>query len=62
MIGGFHENSTDEEVVFVMVKSMGGSGRHIVVVIDITELNVLLPMLLIAATLKLYVEFAVNPI
>ena len=35
MIGGFHENSTDEEVVLAMVKSIGGSGA-------VGELNVLI--------------------
>ena len=42
---------------------MGGSGAVVIlVVIAITELNVLVPMLLIVATLKLYVVPAVNPV
>ena len=42
---------------------MGGSGAVVIlVVIAITELNVLVPMLLIVATLKLYVDPAVNPV
>ena len=42
---------------------MGGSGAAaVVVVINITELKMLIPKLLMAATLKLYVVPAVNPV
>ena len=47
----------------VSIKAVGGSGRiAVVVVIDNMELNVLVPMLLMAATSKLYVVPAVNPV
>ena len=40
LIGGFHENSTDEEVVLVMVKSIGGSGAVGGLVVLIVRENV----------------------
>ncbi len=52
-MGGSHENSTDDEVTIPAVKTVGGFGIVAAVVIEIYELNWLVPTLLIAATLKL---------
>ena len=54
--GAVHENVTDVEVLLatVSIKVVGGSGTvRIVATMAIAALNVLLPTLLIAATLKL---------
>jgi len=53
LVGGVHENSTDDEVTIPAVKTVGGFGIVAAVVIEIYELNWLVPTLLIAATLKL---------
>ena len=46
----------------VSVKAVGGSGTVGLVLIANAEVRELVPMLLMAATLKLYVVPAVNPV
>jgi len=56
LVGGVHEKDTDVKVLLatISVKAVGGPGTvAAVVVIKISELNVLGPTLLIAATLNL---------
>ena len=56
LVGGVHEKETDVKVLLakISVKAVGGSGTNTdVVVIVISELKMLGPTLLIAATLNL---------
>jgi hypothetical protein len=63
LTGAVHLNATCVKFEFVssLIKAVGGSGI-VAARIGSTELSILLPTMLIAATLKLYVVPATNPV